>query len=92
MKRNEWSKTVQNLVWIGQLGLSVALPLGVFVFLAVYLKNRFDLGAWVIIVGVLLGLYGSVGSFISTLKMMKRTSESKDEEKKGPPVSFQDHD
>ena len=47
MKNSEWSKTVQNLVWIGQLGLSIALPLGVFIFLAVYLKNRFDLGAWV---------------------------------------------
>ena len=91
MKNSEWSKTVQNLVWIGQLGLSIALPLGVFIFLAVYLKNRFDLGAWVIIVGAAVGLYGAVGGFISSMKQMKRTSET-EEEKKGPPIHFTDHD
>ena len=40
------------LVWLTQLGISVAVPLAGFVLLAVWLRSLFDMGVWVIWAGV----------------------------------------
>ena len=77
------------LVWLSQLGLSVALPLGGCTVAALWLRNQFDLGVWVIIVGVLLGLICSVDALRTSLKAMKRLSDKKTEE--APPVSYNEH-
>ena len=82
-------KDVSLLVWLTQLGLSTALPLCGFVLLAVWLRNSFALGSWVVFVGIALGLYTSVTGFISTLRTLSRMSENKTKET--PPVSFNDH-
>ena len=58
----------RHLVWLTQFGLSVALPPVLFLLGAVWLKNEFALGGWVVLVGLLLGLAGSVGSLRSNLK------------------------
>jgi len=83
-------KNVNLLIWITQLGLSVALPLGGFIFLAVWLRQRFDWGAWVIIAGVVLGLICAFDGLRSSLKAMERMTGGKQEQE--PPVSFNDHD
>ena len=49
-------KNVSMLVWLTQLGLSVALPPAVFIGLAVWLQNRFGLGKWVVILGIVVGI------------------------------------
>ena len=78
------------LTWLTQLGLSVAVPLAGFVLLAVWLRERFDLGVWVIITGVVLGLYCAADGFLRSLKLLRRLGEGK---KKGPPpVSYNEHD
>lgn len=82
--------TLKMLIWMTQLGLSVAIPLAGFVWLAVWLRNRFDLGAWVIICGVLLGLYCAVDGLRISLKAMERMSRDKKKDEP-PPVSFNDH-
>ena len=46
----------RHLVWLTQFGLSVALPPVLFLLGAVWLKNEFALGGWVVLVGLLLGL------------------------------------
>ena len=57
-------KNLSLLVWLTQLGLSVALPLGGFVLLAVWLRQRFNWGVWVIVAGVLLGVICAVDGLI----------------------------
>ena len=49
-------KDMTMIVWLTQLGLSVALPLCGFVLLAVWLQHSFGWGNWVIFVGSALGL------------------------------------
>ncbi|MBQ7767866.1 MAG: AtpZ/AtpI family protein [Oscillospiraceae bacterium] len=83
-------KTLHLLVWLTQLGLSTAVPLAGFVLLAVWLKNRFDLGLWVVLLGIGLGLFCAVDGFVRNLKVLNRLS--KDKEKEEPPVSFGEHD
>lgn len=83
-------KHVNLLIWLTQLGLSVAAPLGGFVLLAVWLRQRFDWGVWVIIAGVVLGVACAIDGLRVSLKAMEQMSKEKKEEE--PPLSFNDHD
>ena len=83
-------KNLNLLVWLCQLGLSVALPPLGLVLLAVWLRNRHGWGDWVIWAGVILGIICAIDGLRISLKTMERmTREQKDRE---PPVSFNDHD
>lgn len=84
-------KDISLLVWLTQLGLSVALPPAGFILLAVWLRDRFGWGSWVLWVGIGLGLVFAADGLRTSLKTMERMS--KDTTKKDPPpVSFNDHD
>ena len=81
-------KTVNLLVWLTQLGLSVAVPPIVFILGAVWLRDRHGWGGWVIWAGVILGVICAAEGLVSCLKAMSRMAKEKKEE---PPVSFNDH-
>lgn len=83
-------KNVHLLVWLTQLGISTAVPLAGFVLLAVWLKNRFGLGNWVLFVGIGLGLVSAVDGFVRNLKVLSRLGKDTKEEKQ--PLSFTEHD
>ena len=83
-------KNIGLLVWLTQLGTSVALPLGGFVWLGVWLRQRFDWGVWVVVAGVVLGIVCATDGLRSSLKAMEQMAKEKKEEK--PPVFFNDHD
>ena len=83
-------KDLNLLVWLTQLGLSVAVPPTALILLAVWLQGRFDWGSWVIWVAVGLGLYCAITGFISSLRTLSAVSSRKKQEK--PAVSFNDHD
>ncbi len=84
-------KNANLLIWLTQLGFSVAVPPACFIFLAVWLRNRFEFGQWVIWAGILLGLISAVDGLRTSLRIMSQMSEGKDE-KKHPPISFNDHE
>ena len=83
-------KDISLIVWLTQLGLSVAMPIAGFVLLAVWLQRQFSLGVWIVIVGVVLGLICSVQGLLNSLKTMERMAKNKKEDE--PPVSYNDHD
>lgn len=83
-------KDLNLLVFLTQLGFTVAFPLAGFVLLAVWLRDRFQWGSWVIYAGLALGLICAVTGFRDSLKTMERLS--RDSKKKDSPVSFNEHD
>lgn len=84
-------KDLTLMVWLSQLGLSTALPLGGFIVLAVWLRNQFGWGNWVIWVGIALGFLSAIDGFIQSVRSLSRlTRKKKDSEP--PAVSFNDHD
>ncbi len=86
-------KDVSLLVMIGQLGLSVAVPLAGCIILAAWLKNKFSLGVWVIFLGAILGGILAISGFRSTLKTMENITNKEDDKDKKPPVTgFNNHD
>lgn len=84
-------KDLSLLVWLTQLGMTVAFPLAGFVLLGVWLNNRFHLGTWVIIAGLVIGLCSAITGLRSSLKTLERLSNGKKDDKP-PPISFNDHD
>lgn len=84
-------KDLTLVVWLTQLGISVAGPLVGFVLLAVWLRNSFDLGSWVIWAGAAVGAVCAVDGLRESLRLMSRISKRKKEDKQ-PPVAFNDHE
>lgn len=83
-------KDLNLLIWLSQLGFSVAFPLAGFTLLALWLRQRFGLGNWVLFVGIGIGLVCAIDGFRSSIKVMEQlTKDKKDVEP--PPVSFNDH-
>ena len=84
-------KELSLLVWLTQLGLSVAFPLAGFILLAVWLRNSLGWGDWVIWVGLVLGLAGAVNGFRHSLRAMELLSRDKKKKKDPPSVAFNEH-
>ena len=82
-------KNVNLLIWLTQLGISVAAPLGGFIWLGVWLRQRFDLGVWVIWLGAGVGLVFALDGLRVSLKALERLSRGKE---KNHPTGFNDHD
>jgi len=83
-------KNVSMLVWLTQLGLSVAVPPVCFVLLAVWLRDSCGWGDWVLWAGIALGLYCAAAGLVSTLRTMERMSRENKREQ--PAVAFNDHE
>lgn len=83
-------KDASLLVWLTQLGLSVAAPLAVFLLLALWLRSSFGLGSWILWVGLALGIQGAVSGLRASLKAMEQMSRDK-RKQDPPPISFNDH-
>ena len=84
-------KNGKLLIWITQLGLSVAAPLGGFILLAVWLRQRFQWGNWVIIAGAVLGAVCAAEGLLSSIRAMRRMAEG-EQKAEAPSVSFNDHE
>ncbi len=85
-KMREW----RLLIWLPQFGISVVFPLIGFIMLAVWLRDNWGWGQWVIWVGILFGLITAAVGVRDTIKAMALSDKKKDQE--SPPVSFNDHD
>ena len=83
-------KDLTLIVWLTQLGMSTALPLGGFILLGVWLNERFELGQWVVWAGIVIGVICAINGFRDSMKAMSRLAGKKKKEE--PPISFNDHD
>lgn len=82
-------KDLSLLIWLTQLGLSVAFPLAGFVLLGVWLHQSVGWGAWSVWGGIFLGLVCAVTGFRDCLKALDRLTGGKN--KKQPPQGFNNH-
>ena len=83
-------KLLNLLMWVGQFGLSIIFPLLFFLYLGVWLQNRFDLGIWILIVCGILGLFTTISTVKSCLHSLCKAANEASGDKK-PPVGFNDH-
>lgn len=83
-------KDINLLIWLTQLGLSVAMPLIGFTFLGIWLNRSLGFGTWTVWAGIILGILSAVNGFRSSLQAMKFMTKDK-KNSDPPPVSFNDH-
>ena len=83
-------KFISLLMWVGQFGLSAIFPTVCFLLAAVWLRSRFGLGMWIVVVFGILGILTSVSSARSCLRSMRKAAEEA-AGKKQHPISFNDH-
>ncbi len=79
---------LKNIVWLTQLGLSVAAPLLVSVLGSVWLRGHFGLGNWIVALGAVLGVGASFASLWHNLKAMERQAKEDDPD---PGANFNGH-
>ena len=82
-------KDLTLLAWLTQLGFSVGFPLAGFILLAVWLRDRFGLGNWILWIGIGVGFISAMDGLRVSLKAMDRISRKKDDP---PPIAFNDHE
>lgn len=83
-------KNLKLLIWLTQLGLSIAVPPAMFILLALWLRDSCNWGGWVLWVGIVLGVISAVDGLRSSLKAMRILSKDKNQQE-DPPVSFNEH-
>ena len=83
-------KDLGLLTWLTQLGLTVALPLGGFIWLGVWLRERFSMGSWVLWLAIVLGIIMALDGLRVSLRTLMRFSNK--DKKEPPAVSFNEHD
>ena len=83
-------KYLSLLMWVTQFGFSVLFPTCFFLMTAIWLREKFGLGMWIVAVLGILGFLTSIATarscIRSLLKEMERISDRKD-----PPPAFNDH-
>lgn len=84
-------KTLSLLLWVTQFGFSVLFPSCFFLLLGTWLRNRFQLGLWIIIVCGVLGLLTTVSTARSCIHSLRKASEEAANQE-APPISFNDHE
>ena len=82
---------MKELVWITQLGISLISPLLFFVLGAAWLKERFHLGVWIILLGIVLGIVGAISAGLAFYRQTKALTKPANPPKTKP-VSFNQHD
>jgi len=83
-------KLLNLLLWVGQFGFSILFPTLFFLLLAQYLRQRFQIGIWVVIVLGIVGVLTSITTARSCLRaMLKAAREASDRD--DSPTAFNDH-
>ena len=92
MQEGSLMKELNMLIWITQLGMSVAVPLAGFTLLGLWLRDRFCLGIWAVLVCCAVGFICAINGLRHSLKMMEQMDQRGSRKKEKPPVSYNDHE
>ena len=84
-------KNFSLLVWVTQFGFSAVFPLCASLLLASWLRQEYDLGAWVSIVLGILGALTTVSTVRSCLRSLRKEAQRAGSEKV-PPAAYNEHD
>ena len=77
--KNNHKEILQALNSITQLGLTVIISFLLWIFIAMWIKKTFNLGNFIMIIGVLLGTGSAVLSFIKFCRLI--SPKEKNDEK-----------
>lgn len=83
-------KFLSLIVWVTQFGISLVFPTLVFLWLGLWLQNKFGLGVWIVLLCGVVGFLTSVTTAKSCWSAMQKEAFGRDSEDE-PPVAFNSH-
>lgn len=83
-------KILSLLMWVGQFGFSIIFPTVFFLILAVWLRSKFGLGMWIILVCSIVGLLTTISTTRACLHSLRKAAEEASDSRE-PPIAFNDH-
>lgn len=72
--------SLKYLALLSQLAISLLTPCFLMIILCLWLKNKFGLGDWVVLVGLFMGLGSGISSVWAYLKRAMRDAEKQQKE------------
>ena len=81
-------KVLSVLVWLTQLGLSVAGPPVLFILLGSWLHKSCGWGNWAVTLGIVLGVLGAIGGLISSFQTLHRMANKE----QPPETGYNEHE
>lgn len=75
-------KQIRAAAQITQFGLSMISPVILCLIFALWLKNTFNIGNWVVIVAILLGVASSCMTMFNYIKTVKKEMGGKEHDEK----------
>lgn len=73
-----------NLLYLTQIGMSMAVPPVLSLMLANWLKERFELGNWIMILGIVFGIGGMVTNLLEYVRIFSARAKKETPE----PISY----
>lgn len=68
---------LKYLVWVSTLSASLITPIVICVYLGYYIKNKFSLGIWVIIVFIILGFLTAMLNVVKFFRFVQSQAKNK---------------
>ena len=78
------------IMWVTQFGFSILFPTCFFLWLAVWLQNRFGFGMWIVAALGIVGFLTSISTTRSCLRSLRKEANAASG-KEAPPIAFNDH-
>lgn len=75
-------KHMRAVAHLTQFGLSMVSPIILCLIFALWLKNTFNTGDWIVFMAILLGVGASCITMFNFIKMVKKEMGGKDNDKK----------
>ena len=89
MKSSFFQTIIKGLTIVGQLGIDIVVPPVLLAFIARKICERFNMGEWVIVLAVIIGILTAIASTISYFRKIVIDSHKEAEQIKT--VSFRKH-
>lgn len=83
-------KEYSMLVWLTQVGISVAAPPVVLLFLSLWLRSRFGLGSWCVWTALALGILCAISGLRQSLQLMEKMAKKHGQDEPTVP-GFNEH-
>lgn len=68
---NKLNAIAKALGYFTEIALTAMIPIGIWVFIAKFLQSKLELGSYVILIGIVLGV---VTAYVNLFKLFKRIS------------------
>ena len=79
---NEKYKHMRAVAHLTQFGLNMVTPIVLCTMLALWLKNKFNMGGWIVIVAIILGVAAAVLNMFTFIKTVNREIGGKNNDEK----------